>query len=174
MGRRTGLSTVLILGAFVLLIAIAVGMNMGNRVLGQIGVHVPVQPTAVPPVTPPPDDPSAADASGWKRTSVMSVATDPGFPDPRVTPEPEAPATARPRPKPSPTIRPPLPTPPPRNPPPAESASPGTSPSSGTLVTPGPDIEATPNGAPRPSGGKTSAPTYSTMPPVPVPSMNPG
>ena len=56
MGRRTGLSTVLILGAFVLLIAIAVGMNMGNRVLGQIGVHVPVQPTAVPPVTPPPDD----------------------------------------------------------------------------------------------------------------------
>ncbi len=80
-----------------LLIAVGIGMNMGNRVLGQIGAHVPVQPTAVPAAT---DDPAGhGEVAGWKRVTVMSVATDPGFPDPRITPEPEIPATPKPRPK---------------------------------------------------------------------------
>lgn len=96
MSGRASLSTVLLLGGIVLLAAIGIGMNMGNRVLGQIGAHVPVQPTAVPAATEDPGD--HAEVSGWKRVSVMSVATDPGFPDPRVTPEPEQPAPPRPRP----------------------------------------------------------------------------
>jgi hypothetical protein len=174
MGRRAGLSTVLIMGSLVLLIAILVGMNMGNRVLGQIGVHVPVEPTPVAPATAPAEGGgAAAEVGGWKRTSVMSVATDPGFPDPRVTPEPELPSTPRPRPTPTKT-RPPLPTAPPRyNPAAAPTAASSGSPAVGPETSPGPDIEATPNGAPRPTGGRTAAPNYPTMPPVPVPSLNP-
>ena len=132
-----------------LLVAIGVGMNMGNHVLGQIGAHVPVQPTAVPAAT---DDPGAPpdEVAGWKRASVMSVATDPGFPDPRVTPEPELPSTPRPRPTPSDLDA--TPRPAKRSP----SARAYTSPPlplpivthSPAPETPGPDIEATPAPAP--------------------------
>ncbi|MBD5634635.1 MAG: hypothetical protein IAI49_09170, partial [Candidatus Eremiobacteraeota bacterium] len=105
MGPRAGLSSILIVGALVLLVAIAVGQNMGNRVLGQIASR-PVSLSATPIPSP---SASAAGASGllngalWKRREVISVATDPGFPDPRVTPEPSPPPTPRPTPKPSPT-----------------------------------------------------------------------
>jgi hypothetical protein len=143
MRGRTSLSTLLLLGAFVLLIAIAVGMNMGNRVLGQIGAHIPVQPTAVPAAT---EDPSEhGDLASWKRISVMSVATDPAFPDPRITPEPEVPATPRPRPSATGTPQPVAP--------PSEEARDYTSPplplplvthTPSGPETPGPDIEATP------------------------------
>jgi hypothetical protein len=138
---RASLSTVLLVGAFVLLIAIGVGMNMGNRVLGQIGAHVPVQPTAVPAAT---EDPAQHDEiTGLKHSTVMSVATDPGFPDPRVTPEPEVPATPRPRPTETLTPRPEK-----RAPGPAYTSPPLPLPlvthTPGETDTPGPDIEATP------------------------------
>jgi hypothetical protein len=60
-------------------------------------------PTAVPISTA--SSGNAGSWNAWKRTSVMSVATDPGFPDPRVTAEPEVKATPKhtPTPKPSPT-----------------------------------------------------------------------
>ena len=108
MGPRTGLSTVLILGSIVLLIAIVVGNNMGNRVLGQIPERVPtLGATPLPSPTSSAFGNNASQAL-WKRRQVLSVATDPAFPDPRVTPEPPAPATPRPTPKPTPK---PSPTP---------------------------------------------------------------
>jgi len=87
---------VLVLGAVVLLIAIGVGNSMGNRVLGQIASHGGsgvATPIAVAS-TAPPDTPASRQL--WKRRQVLSVATDPAFPDPRITPEPEIPATPRP------------------------------------------------------------------------------
>src|SRR5579862_8721622 len=96
MHGRASFSALLLIGGFVLLVSVALGMGMGNRVLGQIGAHVPVQPTPVPQLTGATDENGAPDE--WRHTSVLSVATDPGFPDPRVTPEPAAPETARPRP----------------------------------------------------------------------------
>jgi len=168
-GPRASFSTLLLIGAFVLLAAIGIGTGMGNRVLGQIGAHVPVQPTPVPAVTDIPDQPGAL--GGWKRTSVMAVATDPGFPDPRVTPEPEVPATARPTPRES---R-PLDTPHPNNgytSPPLPFALPSHTPQG--PETPGPDIEATPSPAVRtPAGQARPTPRYATMPPVSPPTLNP-
>jgi len=108
-GPRAGLSSILIVGAIVLLIAIAVGQNMGNRVLGAIATRPMVMPaTAIPTSSPTPDDAPGQGSAAWKRHEVISVATDPGFPDPRVTPEPPPPATPRPVPKPKPS---PSPTP---------------------------------------------------------------
>ncbi len=111
MGPRAGVSTVLIAGALVLLIAIAIGNNMGNRVLGQIGSR------AAGAVATPVPSPSAGDEDDgvshvlWKRRQVLSVATDPAFPDPRVTPEPPPPPPpSTPRPTPHQT-RTPAPTP---------------------------------------------------------------
>ena len=96
-GKRPGLSTVLVMGALVLVIAILVGNNMGNRVLGQIssrGVEAAATPIATP--TPGSSD-SPQSRALWKRRQVLSVATDPAFPDPRITPEPEPVETPRPR-----------------------------------------------------------------------------
>ena len=98
MGQRIGLSTVLILGAIVLLISIAIGNSMGNRVLGQIAARAPdVIPSPVE--TPSPDSGVPLQVLSQRQRSALSVATDPGFPDPRVTPEPPVPQTPRPIPK---------------------------------------------------------------------------
>ena len=100
MGPRAGLSTLLVLGAIVLLAAIAIGNGMGGRVLSAVGhPSAHISATAVP----------LAIASGegdaalpvLRRRHVISVATDPAFPDPRVTPQPTPtpePATPRPQP----------------------------------------------------------------------------
>lgn len=97
MGSRKGLSTVLIFGSLVLVLAIVVGNKMGNRVLGQIGRHAEDNATPIPIPTSSASDTLASRAL-WKRRAVLSVATDPAFPDPRITPEPAVPATPRPRP----------------------------------------------------------------------------
>jgi hypothetical protein len=103
MGPRTGLSAILIVGALVLLVAIAVGNNMGNRVLGQIPERIPaLAATPIPSPTAASNDSPLSQAL-WKRRQVLSVATDPAFPDPRVTPEPPVPATPKPTPKPTPS-----------------------------------------------------------------------
>lgn len=127
MGPRAGISSVLIAGAIVLLIAIAIGNRMGNRVLGQVSGHMRrSEPTPVIPQIGVKSDP--ATEVNWKHTQVMSVATDPGFPDPRITPPPPPPPrtpepytapplvvrhTPRPEPAPSrePYTSPPLPIP---------------------------------------------------------------
>ena len=104
MGPRAGLSTILILGSVVLLFAIVVGQSMGNRVLTQIASRPgDISATPIPTPSSSAGDDIGAGAPLWKRREVISVATDPGFPDPRVTPEPTVPPTAKPSPKPSPT-----------------------------------------------------------------------
>ena len=158
MGRRAELSTVLLVGAIVLLISIGVGMSMGERVLGQIGLHVPVQPTPVPALTAAPDD--RGDVGTWKRVSVMAAATDPGFPDPRVPPPPEYTPAPRPRPTLEPERLPATPRPT-RNP---HYTSPPL---------PIPLVTHTPE-APAPTPTPESEPTprpYLTLPPVPIPSV---
>jgi hypothetical protein len=88
MGPRTGLSTTLIAAGATFLIAIALGSAVGGRIIGQVTapiaslLPVPLAVVRAVPSTKP--EPPAE-----KEPQVMSVATDPGFPDPRVTPEPE-------------------------------------------------------------------------------------
>lgn len=167
MGPRAALSQVLIAGAFVLLVAIGVGIAMGNHVLGQVAGREPVLPTAVPLATPSSGD--RANSSAWKRISVMSVATDPGFPDPRFTPEPEVRAVPHraPTPKPTPTpysveyLNGSTPTPP--------SAPPPQTPPASPEATEGTERAAT---FPRPTP-RIPPPARTTLPPVPVPSLNP-
>jgi hypothetical protein len=101
--RRPHVSLFLFLGGIVLLVSIFIGEKMGERVLSrstESAVLVPEVQTAAPVPT------ASADQSGpirdWRKLQVVTVATDPGFPDPRVTPTPT------PKPKPTPT---PSPTP---------------------------------------------------------------
>jgi hypothetical protein len=104
--RRPGLSALLVGGAIVLLISILIGQKLGDRVLLQTERRVLIGGSGVTPVP-------GAQASGrdelknWKRLQVISVATDPAFPDPRVTrpptppPEPYTPPPHRTTPKPA-------------------------------------------------------------------------
>lgn len=110
MGPRSGVSTLLILGAVVLLIAIVVGNGMGNRVLRQVARSADIRTTPLPITTPSPEDAGGPNSLTLRRRHVTSVATDPAFPDPRITPEPTPQPTERPIPKATPTPEPP-PTP---------------------------------------------------------------
>ncbi|MFN2461458.1 MAG: hypothetical protein ABR591_12355 [Candidatus Velthaea sp.] len=120
--RKPALSLTLVAGAVLLLGAIAIGQRLGDRVLSQVTQRR--TPIVGPIATPVPETSDAGFKRNWKREQVVSVATDPAFPDPRITPRP----TPRPTPPPA--------TPPPRpvrtEPPPASvyssprSAGPGT------------------------------------------------
>jgi len=88
--RRPGLSALLVAGAVVLLISIVVGQKLGDRIL----LQTPRRPVLVGSgITPVPEaDPSdRGELKNWKRLQVVSVATDPAFPDPRVTRPPTPP-----------------------------------------------------------------------------------
>lgn len=101
--RRPTTSVLLITGAAVLVVSILVGQKLGDRVLLQTERRAPVlgaQITAVP--VPQESDPGPL--RNWRRDQVISVATDPGFPDPRVTRPPTP--TPAPAPKPTDTPRP--------------------------------------------------------------------
>jgi hypothetical protein len=109
----------LILGALVLIVSIFVGEKLGDRVLLQTDTRVPIAGSGITPV-PIVQATDHADASDWKRLQIVAVATDPGFPDPRVTRPPLPRVTPSPTPtaSPSPTPRananytpPPLPLP---------------------------------------------------------------
>jgi len=94
-------------GGLVLLIAIAIGQRLGDRVLSQAtDRHSPIVGIQTTPV------PGASDpvVKNWRREQVVSVATDPAFPDPRVTPPPTLKPTPSPQPTPSPTPGPTGPT----------------------------------------------------------------
>jgi hypothetical protein len=98
MGPRASLSLTLIVAGAVLLLAIAIGNEMGNKVLGQATERGPAI-AATPVATPVAQETNAAGEANWRRVQIVTVATDPAFPDPRVTPEPPPPprpATARP------------------------------------------------------------------------------
>lgn len=174
MGRRQGLSTILVLGAIVLVISIFVGQSMGNRVLGQITSKAGADSTPIPiPSTSAEADDTVTSRALWKRRQVLSVATDPAFPDPRITPEPEIPATPRPQPKPkaSPTPVPDVTT--------SAQKTPNTTYTSPPLAFPmGTHAPAEETSAP--DEGQTATPkassrtrAYPTLPPVSVPSGNP-
>ncbi len=116
--RRPGLSALLVAGAVVLLVSIVIGQKLGDRVLLQTErrtMTVGSQVTAVPEA----DSGNHGELKNWKRLQVVSVATDPAFPDPRVTrppAPPPPPMTPRPTPTPPPRARgiytsPPLPIP---------------------------------------------------------------
>ena len=103
--RRPGTSVLLIAGALVLLISIFIGQKLGDRVLLQTESRTPVGTALITPV-PAPEETSAGPLRNWKRLQVVSVATDPAFPDPRVTPPP----TPRPPPPPPAATPKPVPT----------------------------------------------------------------
>jgi hypothetical protein len=115
--RRPKTALLLVGMGVVLLVAVAVGQQIGEHTIfgaTQRRVEIPAQT-----ITPIPEDISTdeAIARNWKRLQVVSVATDPAFPDPRVTPTPTP--TPRPtptrKPTPEPTVytytSPPLPVP---------------------------------------------------------------
>jgi hypothetical protein len=74
----------------VLIVSILIGQKLGDRVLLQTARRVPIVGSGVTPV--PEADPSnRGELKNWKRLQVVSVATDPAFPDPRVTRPPTPP-----------------------------------------------------------------------------------
>jgi len=161
-GPRKRLSQVLIAGALVLVLAILVGLSMGNHVLSQVAGREPVAPTPVPIPTSKPGD-VAGSGSLWKRIQVMAVATDPAFPDPRVTPEPEAAPTPRPTPRRTPDPR------PTRDPDNTYTSPPMPFPLvKHTPVAPGADPEAT-AGAPESRRTPPARPAASGRPVTPMP-----
>lgn len=90
----------LVAGAVILLVSILIGQKLGDRVLLQTERRVPIAGSNLTPV--PETQPTAqAPIKNWKRQQVVSVATDPAFPDPRVTRPTPRPATAAPTPKPT-------------------------------------------------------------------------
>ncbi len=102
MGSRPRLSLLLFFGALALVIAIVIGNRLGSGVIRGVAERVPVDAVTMVPVNAPSDD-GGASMLRLKRRSVLSVATDPAFPDPRITPEPTPKPTPRPTPKPTPS-----------------------------------------------------------------------
>lgn len=84
----------LIAGAVVLVVSILIGQKLGDRVLLQTEQRVPI---AAGGVTPVPETDASGAPGNWKRLEVISVATDPAFPDPRITRPPAPIQTAAPR-----------------------------------------------------------------------------
>jgi hypothetical protein len=134
---------VLAAGAAILLIAVAVGQRMGDRVMQQATEQQQLQSVLPTPL------PSGADASpqpygpDWKRSQSLSAAADPRFPDPRVPPKPLP--TLPPAPKA--TLPPPLPATPTPNPnipiwrqKPLPTFMPSPEPSSGAAASPEADL----------------------------------
>ncbi|HEV3142097.1 MAG TPA: hypothetical protein VGY57_16335, partial [Vicinamibacterales bacterium] len=104
------LTVVLALGIVVLIAAIALGERMGDRVLGQ-ATEKRLESVAPVSVTPAPNASTAPYGPNWRRTQVISAASDPGFPDPRVPPVPIPTAPPPPKQTPKPAVASPSPTP---------------------------------------------------------------
>ena len=101
----------LVAGAIVLLVSILIGQKLGDRVLLQTAQRTRLAGSSVTAVP----DPGASDRGelkNWKRLQVVAVATDPAFPDPRVTrpptppPQPYTPPPHRDTPIPVPAVTP--------------------------------------------------------------------
>jgi hypothetical protein len=152
--RKRSLTIFLLAGAALLVAAVFFGNRMGDRVISQVGAKIDLQPTTIPsvgPSAPDPSDPKDERRVFWKKSQVVTAATDPAFPDPRVTPPPTAtprPATPVPTARPKPTDTPYLPTP---------------------EITPAPTVLLTPV-PPPPSGSVPSAANESA---APNPSLTP-
>jgi hypothetical protein len=99
--RRPRTALTLVGMGVLLLAAVAVGQQIGEHtIFGATERRVEIPPQTVTPV---PEDVGTDEAisRNWKRLQVVTVATDPAFPDPRVTPTPRP--TPRPTPSPKPT-----------------------------------------------------------------------
>src|ERR1700730_14432085 len=105
----------MVAGALVLLVSILVGQKLGDRVLLQTEKRVPIVDAGVTPV-PTADASDRTFLKNWKRLQVVAVATDPAFPDPRVTRPPTPPPPPTPTPPPTP-LEPEPPVVPPATPP---------------------------------------------------------
>jgi hypothetical protein len=82
------ITIVLTLGVAVLVFAIALGERAGDKVIGQV-TEKRLDSIAPVSVTPAPRQTTGGPyGPDWKRTTVMSAAEDPQFPDPRVPPLP--------------------------------------------------------------------------------------
>jgi hypothetical protein len=136
----------------VLLVAVAIGERMGDRVIGQ-ATEQTLQSVGPVTVSPSPNASPQPYGPDWKRSQALSAAGDPHFPDPRVPPQPlpTLPPTPKPRPTPIPTPTPnpnipiwrqkPMPTVAPSEAPlePAtEPPSPGAAGSPAAAITPSP------------------------------------
>jgi len=132
--RRPRTSLTLVGAALVLLISIAIGQRIGDHILTS---GTDRQPTVVRPLATPVPEQSEGPVRDWHHEQIVSVATDPAFPDPRATrpptptpaPTPTPRPTALPSPTPPPYTSPPLALPiashaPDESPAPADSASP--------------------------------------------------
>ena len=110
--RRPRTALIFVGMGILLLAAIAIGQQIGDHALFTATQRRLEFPDDT--ITPVPDATASGDtellSKNWKRLQVVSVATDPAFPDPRVTPPPTP--TPRPTPVPTPTPR-PTPSPPP-------------------------------------------------------------
>ncbi|HEY4441853.1 MAG TPA: hypothetical protein VGN14_15435, partial [Candidatus Elarobacter sp.] len=82
--RRPGWSALLVAGAIVLVVSILIGQKLGDRVLLQTAQKAPIVGAGITPV-PAPAESDRIFLKNWKRLQVVAVATDPAFPDPRVT-----------------------------------------------------------------------------------------
>ncbi|HEY8321092.1 MAG TPA: hypothetical protein VIG46_04765 [Candidatus Baltobacteraceae bacterium] len=106
------LTLVLVLGTAVLLLAIAIGEGMGDKVLGTATERrLGGLPSIV--VTPAPSQTMGPYGPDWKRSQSLAAAPDPGFPDPRIPPQPLPTPPPRPTPgaapRPTPTYNPAVP-----------------------------------------------------------------
>ncbi|HEY1683046.1 MAG TPA: hypothetical protein VGF98_15470 [Candidatus Tumulicola sp.] len=85
--ERRFATIVLAAGTIVLLVAIAIGQRMGDRVLDQV-TGSGNQNASVTAVTPEPTQSAGAYGPDWKRSESLAGAADPRFPDPRIPPQP--------------------------------------------------------------------------------------
>ena len=107
--RRPRTALTLVGMGIILLVSIVVGQQIGNHtIFGSTERKVVVPGQSITPVPEEPAGPNQAILRNWKRLQVVSVATDPAFPDPRVTPRPTPSPTPSPSPspKPSPSAKP--------------------------------------------------------------------
>jgi hypothetical protein len=106
--RRPRTALTLVGMGVVLLVAVAVGQQIGEHtIFGATPRRVEVPDQVITPVPEDTAGPNEAISRNWKRLQVVSVATDPAFPDPRVTPPPTPSPTPSPTPKPTPSPSPP-------------------------------------------------------------------
>jgi hypothetical protein len=146
------LPTILLaVGAAVLLIAVAVGEHMGNRVIGQ-ATEQTLQSVTPQTVTPAPDASPLPYGPDWKESQALSAAGDPHFPDPRVPPQPLPTPTPTPVPRPTPA---PTPTPNPNIPiwrqRPFRTMAPSAYPSvQASALPPGPEVQGSGEASPVP------------------------
>jgi hypothetical protein len=134
--RRPRTSLTFVGLAILLLVSIGIGQQIGDHAIFSATQHRLAFPDES--ITPVPDASATDDptlSKDWKRLQVVSVATDPAFPDPRVTPPP------------TPTPR---PTPPPPTPRPTPSARPSAAPTYSSPPLPLPIASHEPDDTPTP------------------------